>query len=611
MSDCIEKIGDLAFSGCYRLSNIRFSSQLREIGFQAFSGTALPYLDLPFGVETIGAYAFSQCASLQSVSLPNSVTAVGSYAFYGCSELASITLSSKMSEIGEGIFLYCRNLTDIFLSLNVTSIGARAFSFCDALTITFDGTPIQWTFVSKGTGWSDHTELFLVCTKEDTIAYPDSLDDYAGDYAYRSLAALPNGAAMQQLYESMDAIAKEFHTSDQSFSATSEGYLSALNYKQLALSLDEACAVWAAYLMDHPLYYWMTNVIGYTSTSVYLKVDRAYYQAEDRQRYHAMIYQTVYEIALSVAGETSAYQLALAYHDRILAGMDYAYEADGRTPSQDISAHNILGFFEKGFGVCESYAKVFQLLLNYSDVENVYVIGTTDGGGHAWNVVKMDDGNWYWFDLTWDDVPALGWGVRYSYFCVNDTDNVHFYHQDGDRILSPATFLEEHTPSPKMNSTIYFMYALPEISETSYEGNLRDVFTVDEMTYAVSGYRTVQFVYTEKSGCVEIPETVSFDGVTYTVTSIGGILENGLYTRTFVAPFATDVMIPKTVRYIWEYAFADGMVNITVDGENSRYYSENGILLERVSERVRKEANALVLMGTILEKQMVCLDEES
>lgn len=611
MSDRIEKIGALAFSGCHRLSRIHFSAQLREIGAQAFSGTALPHLTLPFGLKNIGAYAFSQCASLQTVSLPNSVLSVGSYAFYGCSELSSITLSEKMSEIAEGLFLYCRNLSEIFLSANIKSIGARAFSFCDVLTITFDGTPTQWGFVSQGAAWSDHTDLLLVCTKEDTIAYPDSLDAYASDYAYRSLAALPNGAAMQLFYEGMDAIVKEFHTSDQSFSETSDGYLPALNYKQLALSLDEAGAVWAAYMMDHPLYYWLTNIIGYTSKSLYLKVDRAYYQAEDRQRYHAMIYQAVYEMALSVEGETSAYQLALAYHDRILAGMDYAYEADGRTPSKDISAHNILGFFEKGFGVCESYAKVFQLLLNYSDVENVYVVGTTAGGGHAWNMLKLDDGNWYWFDLTWDDVPSFGWGMIYSYFCVNNTDNVHFYHQDGDRILSPATFLEEHMPSPQMDSTIYFMYALPEISETSYEGNLRDIFTVDEMTYAVSGYRTVQFVHTEKSGFVEIPEKVSFDGVTYTVTSIGGILENGLYTRAFVAPYAEEVAIPKTVIYIWEYAFADGMVDITVDGENPRYYSENGILLERVSEDLRKEANASTFVGSVLEKHMICLEEES
>jgi transglutaminase/protease-like cytokinesis protein 3 len=108
--------------------------------------------------------------------------------------------------------------------------------------------------------------------------------------------------------------------------------------------------------------------------------------------------------------------------------MEYAYEADGSTPENDAWAHNILGVFEKKTGVCEAYSKTFQLLLNYCGVDNIYVTGYATEP-HAWNLAKMDDGSWYWFDLTWDDKSDTNsntldwaWGIWYNYFCGRSID---------------------------------------------------------------------------------------------------------------------------------------------------------------------------------------------
>lgn len=46
---------------------------LREIGSNAFSGSGLTSLILPKGFQTMGAYAFRNCASLERAALPGSL----------------------------------------------------------------------------------------------------------------------------------------------------------------------------------------------------------------------------------------------------------------------------------------------------------------------------------------------------------------------------------------------------------------------------------------------------------------------------------------------------------------------------------------------------------
>ena len=40
--------------------------------------------------------------------------------------------------------------------------------------------------------------------------------------------------------------------------------------------------------------------------------------------------------------------------------------------------------------------------MNYTGGECYYVNGLATEG-HAWNIAKMDNGEWYYFDLTWND----------------------------------------------------------------------------------------------------------------------------------------------------------------------------------------------------------------
>lgn len=62
---------------------------------------------IPDGVESIGAWAFSWCSGLTSITIPSSVTSIGNFAFYDCSGLTSIVLPDSVTSIGIGAFDGC------------------------------------------------------------------------------------------------------------------------------------------------------------------------------------------------------------------------------------------------------------------------------------------------------------------------------------------------------------------------------------------------------------------------------------------------------------------------------------------------------------------------
>ncbi|WP_461257409.1 leucine-rich repeat domain-containing protein [Treponema sp. R80B11-R83G3] len=80
--------------------------KVTEIDGRAFIHTNITSVIIPNGVTSIGAYAFSGCASLASVTIPNSVTNIGAYAFSYCG-LASVTIPNSVTSIGDHAFSGC------------------------------------------------------------------------------------------------------------------------------------------------------------------------------------------------------------------------------------------------------------------------------------------------------------------------------------------------------------------------------------------------------------------------------------------------------------------------------------------------------------------------
>ena len=419
--------------------------------------------------------------------------------------------------------------------------------------------------------------------------YLESCND---DYGYKDLAKQSSGTAKQTMYTRMDEKAKAFHSS--STLNAKDNIAFSVAYSDLGLTIDDAVQVWITYKNDHPLFYWMSVSINYDDSQIHILTDSAYASGASRASYNSMIYKKIAEYCQLTANETSEYMIALAYHDAIIEAIDYAYEADGVTPEDAEWAHNILGVFEKGSGVCESYARTYQLMLNVRGVENIFVSGT--GGNeesgfetHAWNLVKMDDDKWYWCDLTWDDSPDWEWGILYNNFCVNDTQNVNW--SDGAEVYENKTFVSQHKAGQSMDNAPVQKVTLPARSGSKFTSKtvqvVRDKFKVDDVNYSVSGYNTVQLLNAIKSGVYEIPETVNYNGRTYTVISIGDIFESsGYYGAGYCFNQLSDkvitkLVVPKTVKFIWDFALAGNIEAIEVDKANPYFTSVDGVLFTK------------------------------
>lgn len=407
------------------------------------------------------------------------------------------------------------------------------------------------------------------------------LDAYNGTYGYEFLGTMEDGEALQGLYEAIDKEVRLFHVNT-GLDAGEDLVVSEVDYAQFGIGTDEAASVWKTYKDDNPLYYWLANRLTVTSEKLILLTEEEYADGEDR----AVLNESVYGgaeafAALLEEGETD-YRTALAGHDFIIEAVDYAYTADG-LPETAARAHNVIGVFEGTGAVCEGYARTFQLLLNYSGVENVFVTGKTDEGeAHAWNLVRLDDGDWYWCDLTWDDrADSWKWGVVYNYFCVTDTTNT-LWSEGGWVYDRTETFLDTHIWDTSDRTGVEFLYDLPARATGEFSDGtqliLGDRFETENCSFTVAGYNAVELNRIGGSGSVRIPETVNFGGVPYTVVSVGFGGKAGWVPESGI----TSVYIPESVKFIWDGVFGQSTLeNIFVDERNPKFRSEDGVLFSK------------------------------
>ena len=127
IAEGITTLGDEAFSGYTKLTQIKFPKGLTSIGRMAFNNTGLKSLQLPEAVQYFAEAPFYN-SEITSLTLPKGMTEIPDRLCYGMSQLKSINLPKGVTRIGKEAFAGCPALRSITFPEGLLSIGSHAFA---------------------------------------------------------------------------------------------------------------------------------------------------------------------------------------------------------------------------------------------------------------------------------------------------------------------------------------------------------------------------------------------------------------------------------------------------------------------------------------------------
>ncbi|MBQ8291548.1 MAG: leucine-rich repeat protein [Clostridia bacterium] len=191
----VEIIGKGAFSNCSALESVSMPA-LKTGDKEVFTRcknlktvtlgenfTAIP--DYMFSYEWGSSYPNYLLSSLQTINL-NYVKTIGNNAFNGCTSL-NVTLGDNVQSIGYYAFKDCAITGDLNLPASLTKIGSDAFYGCTGITaVKYAGTLAQWEAVMNN-GFITHAVDYY-CNGEKVTDYSPSGD--VGNYIFAYNKAL-------------------------------------------------------------------------------------------------------------------------------------------------------------------------------------------------------------------------------------------------------------------------------------------------------------------------------------------------------------------------------------------------------------------------------------
>lgn len=267
--------------------------------------------------------------------------------------------------------------------------------------------------------------------------YEDSYN-YKNDYGYKYLKGISEEQA--NLYEELYLTMTDFYHKNQDADTNTCKHLF---YKEdinnNTLTHDEVMQVYTYLNIENPKFYWITFDFD-ENDFLWIGICRRYSKKSERKKYDKKINDGLKKIDNIMNGIDDEYDKIKIIYDYIVGNMTYAYDENGK-PSEEPWAHNIVGFFDRKEGVCETYAKVFKFLCDRYNIGNIPVVGKD----HIWNFTLYEN-QWYVFDLTWDD-------GAYTYF--GKTEDIYEIDQAGRESHEYDTLLY-HLPDNMAKTPLSF-----------------------------------------------------------------------------------------------------------------------------------------------------------
>lgn len=414
-----------------------------------------------------------------------------------------------------GFFLAAAMLMSSFSALPPVSAAETAMTD-DLLSV--QGIPVEHTpeIALYGAGNT---------SPDEQAAYPE--DIYSSTMGYDVL-----NDAQKSLYRKIKAAAHAFYTGTAAAEGVSYGSdeeklpcFAIVSNTDSSLSNEDTVKVISMFRNDNPMYFFVGNTYLYSMDydfeteenyvgAVYIACVEEYTSGTARQAERRALETQITAAREQVEAQDTAWAKARAANDWLCNSLTYAYDASGN-PDDSMASHSIVGAFDERYcaAVCEGYAKAFQLLMNAAGVANAYIIGLGNGGGHAWNMAQMDDGYYYYFDVTWNDSTSSD-----KYFAAGET-----------------SFSKNHTPNTADGERWDYLYDLPDVPEDDGTDETGTVLTEGDFTYQLYTDHAVLTAYTGEDVSVSVPEEA--DGLP--VTAIKGAFAGNTAVQL--------VDLPKTV----------------------------------------------------------------
>lgn len=191
-------------------TSLEFKGEIEIIDYEAFFGSAITSVNIPWSIKKIGDSAFYNCGSLQTVTFNSTnktsegsatscptceegeggcevdpgtdvtdalkceLTNIPAFCFFNCRSLTTLTLPASLEEIEYEAFNGCSSLASTLFFQNIKTIRARAFQSCTALRTIY----IPNSFFSYLNGPGIEPLAFNLCDSELTFNFSTSEETY-------------------------------------------------------------------------------------------------------------------------------------------------------------------------------------------------------------------------------------------------------------------------------------------------------------------------------------------------------------------------------------------------------------------------------------------------
>lgn len=312
--------------------------------------------------------------------------------------------------------------------------------------------------------------------------YEDSYD-YKNKYGYQYLEKTDGRLA--KIYEDVYLMATDFSHKNQDVDKKERDTLFfEESFNTTTFTERDFYRVYSYFNADNPKFYWFASFVDEDRTTGSFGIHKTYIKGKSRKKFNKIVDEGVKKVDELVEGLENEYDIIKTLNDYIVSNMHYAYD-HGIIASDEEWAHNIIGFFDKNSGVCETYTKVFKLFCDRYNIGNIALYSES----HIWNIA-LCDGFWYVFDLTFDEGQYTYFGMTESY--LDDGDHEHdevLYELPENMAKAPLSLglIELKENGKTICSSHSIDYILSKLNDGNYEIILNDTdtkvtnFYIDEL----------------------------------------------------------------------------------------------------------------------------------